>query len=622
VGDVRVFVSSTYQDLTGYRAAVTRAILTGENIPDDMLYWPAEEDRALDASLRRVRASDLVVLILAHRYGTVLPGAQASITELEINEALACNIPVLAYLVDPTYDWPPPYVDIDPMARARLERFRQDIQQRVVTKSFTTPESLEVAVAHGLSRFRDRRSHRTESSFGHARARQIARPETVCCTPDALIRIGRAPDGAPLLLDIRRRISVADDLRRIATMLERTLDDPLLAEMLTRLDKEARELATSRHLATVAGKEVYVSGRALVSMVAPSLFQSALGPASPPSTRDYDDPLLELQRPDSPTMIAGLRSSPEDAAAITSMGGANRFLCVGLDREPKVWSGGWIPSAPRGTGRRLELWRPYLEEGLELLAPIRYVLRRGRFVEREVIIDTDSAERFHAGWRKVFETESDSRLADVRGSMEISRKALVDFILKVIDEAAALHRAGRLHGDIKPSNILAARHGGALIDEVPDLHLGQVSPTVTVHWSPPEQLLRRPLTAAADVYPLGRLLLEALDGEALGRVVEYRMPDDVTAEVIEDPAIYLGPDNTIVPPERHDAWCRIIEKALRTDQAQRWRDAGELADALRSAMQRCPISGWIEVGYPWGNRPALVRDENGELGIAWIVGVS
>ena len=166
MGDVRVFVSSTYQDLTGYRAVVTRAILTGENIPDDMLYWPAEEDRALDASLRRVRASDLVVLILAHRYGTVPPGAQASITELEINEALACNIPVLAYLVDPTYDWPPPYVDIDPMARARLERFRQDIQQRVVTKSFTTPESLEVAVAHGLSRFRDRRSHRTESSFG------------------------------------------------------------------------------------------------------------------------------------------------------------------------------------------------------------------------------------------------------------------------------------------------------------------------------------------------------------------------------------------------------------------------------------------------------------------------
>jgi hypothetical protein len=87
-----VFVSSTYQDLTGYRAAVTRAILTGENVPDDMLYWPAEEDRALDASLRRVRASGLVVLILAHRYGTVPSGAQASITELEINEALACNI--------------------------------------------------------------------------------------------------------------------------------------------------------------------------------------------------------------------------------------------------------------------------------------------------------------------------------------------------------------------------------------------------------------------------------------------------------------------------------------------------------------------------------------------------
>lgn len=616
MGDVRVFVSSTYTDLTDYRAAVTRAILTGENIPDDMLYWPAEEDRVLDASLRRVRASDLVVLILAHRYGTVRLGAEASITELEFREALACNIPVLAYVVDPTFHWPPPFVDVDPTARTRLQQFREDIQQRVVTKSYTTPESLEVAVAHGLARFRERRSHRTGSSFAQVRARQIARPETVCWSPDALIRIGRAPDGAPLLLDIRRRISVTDLLQRIATMLDRTLDDPLLAEMLTRLDKEAREVAISRHLAPVAGKQVYVSGRTLVSMVAPSLFQSALRTAPALPNRDYNH---DAQWPDAPTSAAGLRSSPEGLAAITSMGGTNRFLCVGLDREPEVWSGGWTPSAPRGAARRLELWRPYREEGLELLAPIRYVLRRGPYVRSEVIIDTDSAERFHGAWRKVFETESDSRLAEVRGSMEISRKALIEFILKVIDEAAALHRADRLHGDIKPSNVLAARHGGVLIDEVPDLRVGQVSPTVTVRWSPPEQLLRRPLTAAADVYPLGRLLLEALEGEALGRVVEYRMPDDVTAEVIEDPAVWLGPDNTIVPPSRQDAWCRMIEKALRTDPAQRWRDAGELAGALRSAMQGCPISGWIEIGYPWGNRPALVRDENSELGIAWIV---
>src|SRR5687767_8202965 len=96
--DVRVFVSSTYQDLVDYRSAVTRAILIGDNVPDDMLYWPAEENRSVDASLRRVRASDVLILILAHRYGTVPPGADMSITEMEFREARTCEIPVLAYI--------------------------------------------------------------------------------------------------------------------------------------------------------------------------------------------------------------------------------------------------------------------------------------------------------------------------------------------------------------------------------------------------------------------------------------------------------------------------------------------------------------------------------------------
>lgn len=625
MGDVRVFVSSTYQDLIDYRAAVTRAVLTGENIADDMLYWPAEEDRALDASLRRVRASDLVVLILAHRYGTVPPAAEASITELEFREALACSIPVLAFTVDPSHEWPPPFIDVDPDTRLRLQRFRDEVGQRVVTKAFTSPESLEVAVAHGLSRFRDRRSRHGESDHARRRARPVSRSESVCYSPDGLIRIGRAPDGAPLLLDIHRRIPVAEELRRIAASLERKPDDPFIAEIRGRIEKEARLLAVTRNIVRVAdGGDVYVTPRPLVDLVAPGLFQSALTGEVPRPRPSYER--APYDRPEYPrdrsrlgmaTTEVGLRLSSDANVPIVSMGGDNRFLCVRLDRESRVWSGGWTPGGPGG--RRLAVWREYREEGLERLAPVRYVLDRGEYGGAEPLLVTDSAERFHARWLKAYEQENNEDLAALTGSVFVSRRALMSFVLGVIDEVAALHRAGRLHGDIKPSNILAARDGDALIDEVPDLHVGEVSPTVTVSWSPPEQLLRRPLNPAADVYPLGALLLHALAGEALGRVVDYRMPGDVTAEVVDDPTVYLRPDHDIVPAERQDAWCDLIEKALRTDPAARWRDAGELGGAVRSAMAGCSIDGWIEVGYPWGSRPALVREEDGRLATAWIV---
>ena len=66
---MRIFVASTYEELESYRAAATRSILTSGNISEDMLFWPAEDSPPLDASIRRVRSSDLLILLTAHRYG-------------------------------------------------------------------------------------------------------------------------------------------------------------------------------------------------------------------------------------------------------------------------------------------------------------------------------------------------------------------------------------------------------------------------------------------------------------------------------------------------------------------------------------------------------------------------
>ena len=57
--------------------------------------------------MSRVRGSDLLVLILAHRYGSMPPGSAHSITELEYCAARASNVPVLAFIVDGKTPWLP-----------------------------------------------------------------------------------------------------------------------------------------------------------------------------------------------------------------------------------------------------------------------------------------------------------------------------------------------------------------------------------------------------------------------------------------------------------------------------------------------------------------------------------
>ena len=97
---------------------------------------------------------------------------------------------------------------------------------------------------------------------------------------------------------------------------------------------------------------------------------------------------------------------------------------------------------------------------------------------------------------------------------------MVKLIVEIMGEVAALHDDGRLHGDLKPSNVLVSREGTSLIDEV-GLRFGDVSPTVSIGWSPPEQLLRSPLTAAADMFGLGEMLRRVVGAESLGRHMDF-----------------------------------------------------------------------------------------------------
>lgn len=88
------------------------------------------------------------------------------------------------------------------------------------------------------------------------------------------------------------------------------------------------------------------------------------------------------------------------------------------------------------------------------------------------------------------------------------------------DGLAALHRARKLHRDVKPSNIMVAPDGRVVLLDfglVADLEPGGERDPIfagTPKYMSPEQIRREPLTAASDVYSVGVVLSEALGSDS------------------------------------------------------------------------------------------------------------
>lgn len=110
----QIFISSTYEDLRDERAAVRDAILSMYHFPVGMELFGATNEEQWQIISETIESSDFYVLIVAHRYGTVIElgeNAGISYTEREFNYALEKGIPVLCFLKDDSALVKPEYVE-------------------------------------------------------------------------------------------------------------------------------------------------------------------------------------------------------------------------------------------------------------------------------------------------------------------------------------------------------------------------------------------------------------------------------------------------------------------------------------------------------------------------------
>jgi Domain of unknown function (DUF4062) len=186
-----VYVSSTYEDLKEYRAAVERRLrqLTGVQVRA-MEDYVARDERPKDACIADVQGCDVYVGIFAWRYGFVPPGETTSITELEFRAARAANKHCLIFLVDEQANWNPQRMDHftgDAEGGKRIQTLRKELRDSFLTSFFNTAEDLASTVTTAVRNWEAARAGTAQSNAPAAALQPLFRELThslfVACAP-------------------------------------------------------------------------------------------------------------------------------------------------------------------------------------------------------------------------------------------------------------------------------------------------------------------------------------------------------------------------------------------------------------------------------------------------------
>ncbi|MGY0497328.1 serine/threonine-protein kinase [Nocardia sp. FBN12] len=162
----------------------------------------------------------------------------------------------------------------------------------------------------------------------------------------------------------------------------------------------------------------------------------------------------------------------------------------------------------------------------------------------------------------------------------------------VVEAARGLdevHRAGLLHRDVKPANILVAEQPGhqdrVLVTDFGIARQAEDTATLasgggltaTLSYVAPEQLGGDRVDRRADVYSLGCTLFQLLTGTV-------PFPRQTAAAVMYAHLHEVPPQPSTLRPGLPVAFDAVIAKALAKDPAQRFASCGELAAASRDAL--------------------------------------
>jgi serine/threonine protein kinase len=178
--------------------------------------------------------------------------------------------------------------------------------------------------------------------------------------------------------------------------------------------------------------------------------------------------------------------------------------------------------------------------------------------------------------------EGDDLKAIIRRWAPLPLEKALDLTVQICQGVGYAHRAGFVHCDVKPQNVLVTSGGRAMVADFgiarviseatmsrSDLHWG------TPHYFSPEQAAGEPATPSSDVYAIGVMRFEMLTG---------RLPFEAEApaalalmHIRDDPPLVTDLRPSVPTPV-----AKIVQKVLAKEPSARYRTAEQLGRILKS----------------------------------------
>jgi len=147
-----VFICSTFADLTEEREAVLDAVRKLQLQHDSMEFFGARPGLPIETCLAEVRRSHILVVIVGHRYGSLVSDLGISFSEAEYEEGFRLGKPCLVYMLDENVPVLLKHVERDQERMRKLERWKSLLQERHTVATFKDGHDLAVRVAADLGR--------------------------------------------------------------------------------------------------------------------------------------------------------------------------------------------------------------------------------------------------------------------------------------------------------------------------------------------------------------------------------------------------------------------------------------------------------------------------------------
>ena len=198
----------------------------------------------------------------------------------------------------------------------------------------------------------------------------------------------------------------------------------------------------------------------------------------------------------------------------------------------------------------------------------------------------------------VMERLPGNTLADLVSRGALPQPAVRTVLAEVLAALAVAHRAGILHRDVKPGNILFTSSGMAKVGDFGIAKTTETNHTVagqivgTVAYLSPERLGGHPATPADDLYSVGVVGYEALTGRRA-------FPQDTLGALSHAIMTQRPPALMALRPDVDPAFAALVERAMAPRAQWRFGTAEEMNAALsnRSAETFRPAAPVHDVHY-------------------------